>query len=576
VHHHRAAVRRNPTTPLLPTPHIMSPPAINVGYNNKGEVVNVDHSNNTFDKSYDFDGIGNRKSSTEDGATTNYTVNALNQYTAVGVAAQSYDEDGNKLETRITAHGSPATSANLEWNGNNRLTRATLDTGKTIHFEYDHMGRRYRKVVTENNVSSYTYWIYDGYNAIAKYTRSNGASEASLAKTYYWGNKLLVERDAVSGEDFFPITDGNKNITEYLDSTGAVVMHQQYDAFGKVLVSSGSKKDDVDYGFSSEVVDRDLGLSYYNYRYYDANQGRWLSRDPIGERGGVNIYAFAGNDGIGALDYLGLAKIRITKPNAAGRQYVEYVPEGLLWWDLDPINIGVYNDDETVSVTSSAFIETVGVKKIDFLFLDNWVTEGSYEGFLKAVKKEVDKHTVEIAVNHDFPISDKTKKRFAEIIDECVKHCSCTHKITYTWNKVEDKEGLNLGRSGDFLGFWGEKYNLYIGDFPELKAVGFNGGGVTGMWGWALNDVNLKKMKEQVAENFGDADDYLATVLAHELVWHGIGGTTDASLLLKTDWDGNHGKFVDDPNASVKAKYFSKQACKEICDEMDIDVNVKE
>jgi len=98
------------------------------------------------------------------------------------------------------------------------------------------MGRRYRKVVEEGGVTNYTYWIYDGYNAIAKYTRSNGASEASLAKTYYWGDKLLVERDAVSGEDFFPITDGNKNITEYLDSTGAIVMHAQYDAFGKVLV----------------------------------------------------------------------------------------------------------------------------------------------------------------------------------------------------------------------------------------------------------------------------------------------------------------------------------------------------
>jgi len=282
-------------------------PTINVGYNNKGEVVNVDHSNNTFDKAYDFDGIGNRKTSTEGGATTNYTVNALNQYTAVGVAAQSYDEDGNTLMKRLPADA--GNDATLEWNGNNRLTKVTFASGKTAFMEYDHMGRRYRKVVTENNVSSYTYWVYDGYNAIAKYTRSNGASEASLAKTYYWGDKLLVERDAASGEDFFPITDGNKNITEYLDSTGAVVMHAQYDAFGKVLVSSGAKAAEMDYGFSSEVVDRDLGLSYYNYRYYDASQGRWLSRDPIGEDiGGFNLYGFAGNDGIGALDYLGLAK----------------------------------------------------------------------------------------------------------------------------------------------------------------------------------------------------------------------------------------------------------------------------
>jgi len=62
----------------------------------------------------------------------------------------------------------------------------------------------------------------------------------------------------------------------------------------------------VDYGFSSEVVDRDLGLSYYNFRYYDANQGRWLSRDPIEEMGGENLYAMIGNDAVGQWDILGL------------------------------------------------------------------------------------------------------------------------------------------------------------------------------------------------------------------------------------------------------------------------------
>jgi hypothetical protein len=41
--------------------------------------------------------------------------------------------------------------------------------------------------------------------------------------------------------------------------------------------------------------------------HYDANIGRWLSRDPIAERGGVNLYGFVGNDGLNNRDYLGLA-----------------------------------------------------------------------------------------------------------------------------------------------------------------------------------------------------------------------------------------------------------------------------
>ncbi len=44
----------------------------------------------------------------------------------------------------------------------------------------------------------------------------------------------------------------------------------------------------------------------YGYRYYDPVTGRWLSRDPIGERGGLNLYGFVGNNGIDAVDQLGL------------------------------------------------------------------------------------------------------------------------------------------------------------------------------------------------------------------------------------------------------------------------------
>jgi len=46
----------------------------------------------------------------------------------------------------------------------------------------------------------------------------------------------------------------------------------------------------------------------YLYRDYDAASGRWPSRDPIGERGGVNLYGFVGNDGMNQFDFFGLAE----------------------------------------------------------------------------------------------------------------------------------------------------------------------------------------------------------------------------------------------------------------------------
>jgi len=52
------------------------------------------------------------------------------------------------------------------------------------------------------------------------------------------------------------------------------------------------------------------GVAYYGYRYYDPVTGRWPSRDPLVERGGMNLYGFVGNDGVNKWDIYG----KITAP----------------------------------------------------------------------------------------------------------------------------------------------------------------------------------------------------------------------------------------------------------------------
>ena len=62
------------------------------------------------------------------------------------------------------------------------------------------------------------------------------------------------------------------------------------------------------------------GVRFYGYRCYDPVTGRWPSRDPIGERGGVNLYGMVGNNGINAWDYLGLSQGR-NKGCCGGKPY---------------------------------------------------------------------------------------------------------------------------------------------------------------------------------------------------------------------------------------------------------------
>lgn len=115
--------------------------------------------------------------------------------------------------------------------------------------------------------------------------------------------------DASANATYYYNTDANKNITELTDATGAVVAHYEYSPFGKVLVANGTYASINPFRFSSEYHDDETALVYYNYRYYSPELGRWMSRDPIGEKGGENLYAIADNSLIDFYDILGHAAI---------------------------------------------------------------------------------------------------------------------------------------------------------------------------------------------------------------------------------------------------------------------------
>ena len=80
-----------------------------------------------------------------------------------------------------------------------------------------------------------------------------------------------------------------------------------YGPFGELIRATGEKKDAFNFRFSTKYEDAETGLLYYGYRYYNAETGRWLNRDPIGEAGGLNLYGMLGNDPVNLVDALGLA-----------------------------------------------------------------------------------------------------------------------------------------------------------------------------------------------------------------------------------------------------------------------------
>src|SRR5439155_12498012 len=63
---------------------------------------------------------------------------------------------------------------------------------------------------------------------------------------------------------------------------------------------------DASFGYTGHYFHQPSGLNLATYRAYSATLGRWISRDPIGERGGINLYGYVENDPIRRIDPLGL------------------------------------------------------------------------------------------------------------------------------------------------------------------------------------------------------------------------------------------------------------------------------
>jgi RHS repeat-associated protein len=111
-------------------------------------------------------------------------------------------------------------------------------------------------------------------------------------------------QDVDSGLTLLPFYDGNGNVVGMFDTaTESVVGEYEYGPFGELMRSTGLT---ATFGFSTKYADAETALVYYGYRYYAPETGRWLSRDPIGEEGGVNVYGMVKNNPVNNWDRLGL------------------------------------------------------------------------------------------------------------------------------------------------------------------------------------------------------------------------------------------------------------------------------
>ena len=259
---------------------------------------------------YTYDMVGNRLVKMwMGGDDVIYTPNVVNQYSKITEMENSW-EPGIETEFAYNPDGCQLSSTggwSYGWNGENRLISA--ENGDTrLEFNYDYMGRRFeKKVYSANVLTKHEKFVYDGYKLIQVLDALN---DNAVTMTFVWHPESTGLDTPFSmtynGEIYYYVTDGNKNVTALLDADGNRAAEYIYHPFGTIYSKTGPMVDLNPFRFSSEYHDDETGLVYYNYRYYSPELGRWISRDPIEEEGGVNLYAMVGNCTTQSWDILGL------------------------------------------------------------------------------------------------------------------------------------------------------------------------------------------------------------------------------------------------------------------------------
>jgi len=286
------------------------------GYNSRSELTSAAMGTNKF--GYVFDSIGNRELERVNLTTNVYAANALNQYASVSdgvVWTPEYDLDGNLTFLPSTPGGGAGGEGwYLQWDAENRLVSASNAT-EVIHYQHDYMGRR----ILRETAGVTNRFDYDGWALIRERTYSQ---THTLTNTYFYGPDLsgslqgagtiggLLARVGEGGVLYYTY-DGNGNVSDLVDPTGAIRGHYEYAPFGGLIAMTGDLAATNPFRFSTKRQDESTGLLYYGYRDLDTVWGRWVSRDPIEELGCKNLYAFCGNSSANTIDLFGLKKKKV-------------------------------------------------------------------------------------------------------------------------------------------------------------------------------------------------------------------------------------------------------------------------
>jgi len=237
-------------------------------------------------QTYAYDADGNRRLIVNDGLETPYHVNEFEQVLSAGDVTYNYDADGNLIAR------SGGETWTLTFDSFNHLTSFT-GPGGTWSYEYDAFGNR----TAVNSPQGRTEYLLDPLGTGSVIGEYDG--QGALVANYVHG--LALESAVLpGGQANFHHHDAQGNTAIVTDAFAAVVNEYAYAPFGESIVAIETVDNDFEYSGAWGVMHDDTGLMYMRNRYYLAEEGRFITVDPINDVDGM--YAYCKNDPVGAID----------------------------------------------------------------------------------------------------------------------------------------------------------------------------------------------------------------------------------------------------------------------------------